>query len=325
MASTATEQNEHHSSQLVSYMRFAKYQRGQCIKSIKSAVQDTKETRLMDDTFTLEEVEEVIEAVTEAVTNEVETELINSAHTNVLLLQQLFGQGEKWHLNLDTDLSELENRELLAAVRKWEENELAGTKVEKPLVEKKKLAPLNDGGPTQLLNLQIQKLEQENQGLRQRMKTIESQATEILESKLELKAEVESLKIQKTIEVETEIKTGENTKEFEKLAEQKEEVISELSEAVDAAKQELMTEKQISEKSQKELENDLMSAKHRFLEVQHQLNMAEKELEKKFSETGAYKNLKKMLGSKNATIKEMRNKLNVYEPNTVEDDEREEE
>ena len=81
----------------------------------------------------------------------------------------------------------------------------------------------------------------------------------------------------------------------------------------------------------------------RFLEVQHQLNMAEKvnrfssckpffviliiikELEKKFSETGAYKNLKKMLGSKNATIKEMRNKLNVYEPNTIEDDEREEE
>jgi hypothetical protein len=81
----------------------------------------------------------------------------------------------------------------------------------------------------------------------------------------------------------------------------------------------------------------------RFLEVQHQLNMAEKvnsypswktffvicdiikELEKKFSETGAYKNLKKMLGSKNATIKEMREKLNVYEPNTIEDDEREEE
>ena len=43
---------------------------------------------------------------------------------------------------------------------------------EKPLIEKKKLAPLNDGGPTQLLNLQIQKLEQENLGLRQRMKTV---------------------------------------------------------------------------------------------------------------------------------------------------------
>ena len=64
----------------MSYMKFAKYQRGQCVKSIKSAVQDTKvdfvriprkkdlfsqETRFMDDTFTLDEVEEVIEAVTE--------------------------------------------------------------------------------------------------------------------------------------------------------------------------------------------------------------------------------------------------------------------
>ena len=36
-------------------------------------------------------------------------------------------------------------------------------------------------------------------------------------------------------------------------------------------------------------------------------------------------NLKKMLGNKNETIKEMRKKLNVYEPNTIEDDEREEE
>ena len=62
----------------------------------------------------------------------------------------------------------------------------------------------------------------------------------------------------------------------------------------------------------------------RFLEVQHQLNMAEKELEKKFSQTGAYKNLKKMLASKNDTIKEMRRKLNAYEPETACDDEKEE-
>ena len=39
------------------------------------------------------------------------------------------------------------------------------------------------------------------------------------------------------------------------------------------------------------------------------------ELEKKFSQTGAYKNLKKMLSSKNETIKELRSKLHQYEPN----------
>lgn len=108
----------------------------------------------------------------------------------------MFSQGEKWHLNLETDLSELENRELLEAVRKWEESEMAGTKVqskiywltlkvhrtlgetciqaERPLAEKKRLTPLHEGGPAQLLNLQIQKLEQENLALRQRMKTVSS-------------------------------------------------------------------------------------------------------------------------------------------------------
>lgn len=38
------------------------------------------------------------------------------------------------------------------------------------------------------------------------------------------------------------------------------------------------------------------------------------ELEKKFSQTGAYLNMKKMLNKKNEQIKAMRKKLQVYEP-----------
>ena len=127
--SSEDEVNEHHSAQLVSYIKFAKYQRGQCLKSVKAAVTDTKEVRINDDTFTADEVEEIVEAVDEAVRGEVESELLNTSHTNVLLLKQLFSQAEKWHLNLDTDMSELENKDLLDAVKKWEEQELSGSKV----------------------------------------------------------------------------------------------------------------------------------------------------------------------------------------------------
>jgi hypothetical protein len=45
--------------------------------------------------------------------------------------------------------------------------------------EKKRLAPLNEGGPAQLLNIQIQKLEEENQDLRNRLKTVSSCFIEI--------------------------------------------------------------------------------------------------------------------------------------------------
>ena len=148
------------------------------------------QVRVNEDTFTGEEVEEIVEAVEEAAASEVESELLNSAHTNILLLKQLFSQAEKWHLNLDTDMSELENRDLLDAVKQWEERELMGGKVtsvqccsvrcemvpcvqmEKPLMDKKRLAPLNEGGPAHLLQLQIQKLEQENTALKLRIKTV---------------------------------------------------------------------------------------------------------------------------------------------------------
>ena len=72
--------NDHHAAQLVSYMKFAKYQRGQCIKSVRVAVQDTKDVRLNDDTYTLDEVDEVIEAVEQS------TRLVEDASLELLSL-----------------------------------------------------------------------------------------------------------------------------------------------------------------------------------------------------------------------------------------------
>lgn len=46
------------------------------------------------------------------------------------------------------------------------------------------------------------------------------------------------------------------------------------------------------------------------------LVLSYQELEKKFSQTGAFQNMKKMLNKKNEQIKAMRKKLNVYEPNS---------
>ena len=80
---------------------------------------------------------------------------MTSAHTNVLLLHQIFRQAQKWHLDLDADLADLENRDLLDQVKRWEDSEcISMVEESKPLVQKK-LAPLNEGGPMQLLKIQI--------------------------------------------------------------------------------------------------------------------------------------------------------------------------
>ena len=54
----------------------------------------------------------------------------------------------------------------------------------------------------------------------------------------------------------------------------------------------------------------MVSVKHRYLEIQEQLSMAEKELERKFNKTNAYKNMKQMLDKKNDQIKDLRRRLN---------------
>ncbi len=66
--------------------------------------------RLVEDTFTVDEVTEMLDGLLSVVRGEVESELINTSHTNVLLLRQVFQQAEKWHLKLQADISELENR-----------------------------------------------------------------------------------------------------------------------------------------------------------------------------------------------------------------------
>lgn len=114
-----------------------------------------------------------------------------------------------------------------------------------------------------------------------------------------------------------------------------------LTETVKNLTYKMATESEMNQKTQLELEKDLVGAKHALLDVQHQLQMAEKvkgtvvtywpdltlcvtcaeafvtrpfpltskELEKKLSETGAFKNLKRMLTAKNEQIKSLRNQL----------------
>lgn len=67
-------------------------------------------SRLLEDTYTLEEVTDIINELSGVVKAEVESELINMAHTNALLLQQMCLQAEKWHLKLQVNTTDLENR-----------------------------------------------------------------------------------------------------------------------------------------------------------------------------------------------------------------------
>ncbi|KAL4623420.1 leucine zipper transcription factor-like protein 1 [Arapaima gigas] len=290
--------SEHHQNEVVNYMRFARSKRNLRLKTIDSCFQDLKTSRLVEETFTADEVSEMLEGLQAVVRGEVETELINTAHTNVLLLRQLFSQAERFYLKLQTDVSELENRDLLERVAEFEKAEFTSTNKKTQLEPSKtKLAPLNEGGISELLNKEIARLQEENDKLKDRLRTLESQATNALDEKLK---------------VEQALKDLQKIQGDQQLAFQTQE-IGKLEDTVAALKAEFQSSLNASTASQKDLQDNLIMAKHDLLRVQEQLSQAEKELEKKFQQTTAYRNMKEILTKKNEQIKELRKRLQKYE------------
>ncbi|XP_001513623.2 leucine zipper transcription factor-like protein 1 [Ornithorhynchus anatinus] len=290
--------NDHHQNEVINYMRFARSKRGLRLKTVDSCFQDLKDSRLVDETFTIDEVFEVLNDLQSVVHSEVESELINTAYTNVLLLRQLFSQAEKWYLKLQTDISELENRELLEQVAEFENAEFTSSKKKSTSENlKPKLAPLNEVGISELLNKEITRLQEENEKLKSRLKTVEVQAISLLDEKSKLEHALKDLQIvqgdQKAI-----IKSQD---------------ISDLEDTVAALKNEFQKTLNDTAENQKSLEEDLVTSKHDLLKVQEQLQLTEKELEKKFQQTAAYRNMKEILTRKNDQIKDLRRRLAKYE------------
>uniref|UniRef100_A0A670Z9E6 Leucine zipper transcription factor-like protein 1 n=1 Tax=Pseudonaja textilis TaxID=8673 RepID=A0A670Z9E6_PSETE len=242
--------NDHHQNEVINYMRFARSKRGLRLKTVDSCFQDLKESRLVEDTFTVDEVTDILDGLQTVVHSEVESELINTTYTNVLLIRQFFSQAEKWCLKLQTDISELENR-----------------------------------------------LHEENEKLKTRLKTIELQATNALDEKSKLEKALQTIQI---AQGDQKCNTTQD--------------VTELENTMANLKCQFEKTLQDSTASQKSLEENLVSTKHDLLKVQDQLALAEKELEKKFQQTAAYRNMKEILSKKNDQIKELRKKLSKYEP-----------
>ncbi|XP_056155638.1 leucine zipper transcription factor-like protein 1 isoform X2 [Lampris incognitus] len=278
-------------------MRFARSKRVLRLKTIDSCFEELKDSRLVEETYTVDEVKEMLDGLQAVVRGEMEIELINTAHTNVLLLRQLFSQAEKFYLRLQSDISELENRELLEQVAEFEKTDFKTSNKVVQEISKPKLAPLNEGGVSELLNKEITRLREENDKLKARLRTLESQAMNALDEKTRAERALKDLK-----KVQGEKQLATHSQE-----------INNLEDTVTALREDYERSLSANVASQKDLQENLVSAKHELLRVQEQLSLTEKELEKKFQQTAAYRNMKEILTKKNEQIKEIRKRLQRYE------------
>merc|ERR1712126_573246 len=159
---------EAHQIQIRELLRYSRFKRSERLIGIELCFQDFIETRIYEeDTYTQDEVREMLENLGKTVKDECESEFIHSSDTSALLMRQMMIQADKWKLRLQCDVQQLENRALLQLIRDFEKMESnLSTKSTNP----QKLQPLQSEGPAQLLQAEIDRLQRENQELREKNK-----------------------------------------------------------------------------------------------------------------------------------------------------------
>ena len=160
-----------------------------------------------------------------------------------------------------------------------------------PPAPKPKLAPLNEPGVSLILEKELQEVKTENDTLRVKVKSLESRFNSLAKESTAYKRELECAR-DKLVSLEREnasIPRDTSPKVIEKP------MIPATARNTD------------SENS------ELSDSKHEILRLRAELGTVNTELDKKVQETSQFQNLKKILGTKNEQLKDLRTRIANYE------------
>eukprot|EP00795_Rhopilema_esculentum_P014218 gene14218-5235_t len=151
-------------------------------------------------------------------------------------------------------------------------------------------------------DIEINRLQEDNVKLKERVQMLERQASNALDEKTKLSSDLSKARSDLNTKGSSSVKVDESA-------------IQDLSDKVATLNQDLRNAEDLAKKKCKTTEEELANTKHYVLALQHEIELLNKEIDKKFSETSQYKNLKKMLETKNVQIKDLRARLRRHEPN----------
>lgn len=192
-----------HADQLTEYLRFLRRKRESCIAEVAAEFKELREGRLFEDQYTREDVDALVSGLLAVVRTTMKKDLQASTASSVLLLKQVFEQGEKSGVTLSTDLAATEDLNLLAGVQQWE-NTVQGSGVAPQLRMRAAVSkPSSRALPTIGATVQDPKLLDElesqkaaNQALTDKFQKLQVQCTNILREKTEANAQLEAARVQ---------------------------------------------------------------------------------------------------------------------------------
>ena len=119
--------SDEHNQQLGEYLRFLRRKRDAAIAEVTAEFNETKDSRLFDDQYHVDDVVALIDGLLSVVRATMKRDLQQSAFSSVLLLKQVFEQAEERGVSLTTDLPTTEDRRLLEVVDRWDQDVHGGS------------------------------------------------------------------------------------------------------------------------------------------------------------------------------------------------------
>ncbi|XP_065185544.1 leucine zipper transcription factor-like protein 1 [Sycon ciliatum] len=277
------------------FFAFARLKRTERLLGVDGTVDDVRDSSVSEDgTYSGTEMLALLDGLKDTLHSSVESELIDSDYTQVLLLCQLFRKAQEWKLTLEADITTLEDRQLLEDVAKFERGELPNSRLQK------KLDPIEDPGA--FMRMEIDRLKEENKLLHRQLDAKSEEATSASKEKQSLATTLDS----------TKQALDKATEEKQSASANKDDVQSQLDQTK-AQLDKLKESKPAAAAASGDTEEKLAASLREILSLQDELKTAKEDVSKKFNETSAYKNMMKMMGSKNEQLREMRTKLANYE------------
>ncbi|GMH74727.1 hypothetical protein TL16_g06539 [Triparma laevis f. inornata] len=291
--------SEDHQEQVIKFIKFFRSKRDLGLEQIQCDFDDTKNDQLIEDMYTQSEVHSLFDSTSNAVKHTARTELSSVINMTVLLLAQLFESADDQGAVLEMDTSSIEDQRLLEEVEKMRLDKTAGSgskprlkdtleQVKKDLMQCESDRDLAQG-KLKLMGKKLKKAEKEVGKLKAKLEEKGGERGGQVE---ESKGGVEEGKDQENDEEVTQPSSFSSPPTWKTLGSK--------------------------EAEGKEEEIDCTTLSNAQL-IQRVLDL-ESDMKKRLMESKPFQQLKKMMTQKNKQLKNVRERLEIYEPDFVEED-----
>ena len=107
-----------HEEQVKAFLKFFQSKRNVQLKELEACFEDQKEF-LTDDMYSKDDVQKMLDSLLNSVVHTVETDLKNTVSMNMLVLRQLLEEAETEEIEMNIDMTIVEDQSLLTEVNKW--------------------------------------------------------------------------------------------------------------------------------------------------------------------------------------------------------------